>query len=130
MSEKFSPPRGDAVVKPSKIAHDYPELNVTETSETTTHDVYLIRDSARGTDFATLVVQAEGYAAASQSLSVKIYEGVVLLITLTWTETSLTMKTGSYDISGWANGKHKLTCKRVVSGGTGRLEMIEYWVSG
>ena len=111
-----------------KIAHDYPERDITELVETTIHDVYIIRDSAQGTDFDTLIIQAEGYAASGQTTYLKIYEGANLLVTISWTETSLTCKSGSYDISGWADGKHQLTAKVYVSGGTGCLQMIEYWV--
>ena len=112
-----------------KIAHDYPERNITETAETTIHDIYVIQNTAQETNFTTLVVQAEGYSATGLTTYVKIYEGANLLITLSWTETAATIKTGSYDISGWADGKHRLTAKVYISGsGTGRLVMIEYWV--
>lgn len=111
---------------PTKIAHDYPERNITETGETTIHNVYVIKSA--NVNVATLIVQAEGKATAAQTTTLKIYEGANLRITLSWTETTLTCKTGTYDASGWANGKHTLTAKVYVSGGTGRLEMIEYWV--
>lgn len=112
-----------------KIAHDYPDVDVAHTSETKRYDVYVIRDAASGTDFDTLLVQAEGKSAAGQHLYVYIYVDTVLRITLDWNnETSLTVHTGTYDISGWADGKHHIEIKDKVSGGTGHLEFIEVWV--
>jgi hypothetical protein len=123
---KWNPVGGAAICK---VAHDYPERDITETTETAIHDVFLIRKTSVGTDFTTLIVQAEGYSATGLTTYLKIYEGATLLITLSWTETAAAVKTGTADISGWADGKHQLTGKVYISGaGKGRLNMIEYWV--
>jgi len=108
------------------IAVDYPELNVTNTTEDILHEYYFLKTPLL--DFKILIIAAEGYAQSTYNLQIKVYLDDVLKITLTWIETTLTTKSDSCDVSGWADGKHKITIKKVVSGGTGRIQAFENWV--
>lgn len=111
----------------SCIASDYPELDITNTTEDTLHEYYFIKSAT--INVGSIEALAEGKSAASQHTYLYVYVDDVLRITLDWNnETSLTIKTGAWDASGLANGKHKITIKKKVSGGTGTIQMFENWV--
>ena len=48
--------------------------------------------------------------------------------TISWTETSYTIKTAEIDISGLADGKHLVDFQLYVTGGTGYQRLLEVWV--
>ena len=113
----------------SLVAADETEVSTTSTSNTSMKQFNLVKLSSVGNDWRTMTVIAEGYNNTSgQTTYLDIYIGGTKYATITWTETSYTIKGTQIDISGLDDGKYLVDFQMRVTGGTGYLQLVEVWV--
>jgi len=111
------------------VAADESEVSTTSTSNVSMKQFNLVKLSSVGNDWNTLTVIAEGYVDTSgETATLDVYVGGNLEGTITWTETSYTIKYVQIDVSGLADGKYLVDLQMRVSGGTGYLQLVEAWV--
>ncbi|MHC1624452.1 MAG: hypothetical protein ACXQS2_00345 [Methermicoccaceae archaeon] len=111
------------------VAADEAEVSTTSTSNTSLKQFNLVKLADAGNDWKTMTVIAEGYIDTSgQTAYLDIYVGGSKMATITWTETSYTLKYAQIDISSLADGKYLVDFQMRVTGGTGYFGLLEVWV--
>jgi len=111
------------------IASDETELSTTSTSNVSLKQFNMVKLSGAGLNWSKMTIVVEGYIDTSgQTAYLDIYIGGTKYATITWTETSYTLKYKIIDISGLGDGKHLVDLQMRVTGGTGYLRLVEVWV--
>jgi hypothetical protein len=112
------------------LASDETELSTTSTSYTSLKQFNMVKNSALGLNWRSLRIIAECYISTSgATATLGVYIGGTLMLEIGWTETSYTLKTGTIDISGLADGKYLVDFRMKVTSGTGYFRLLEVWAS-
>jgi len=111
------------------VAFDESEVSTTSTSAETAKEFNLVVLSAIDHMWDKMYVIAEGYIDTSgKTLKMDVVIDSTVKTTISWTETSYTLKSDEIDISDLSDGKHLVEFKIYVTGGTGYQRLLEVWV--
>jgi len=110
----------------SLVAFDESEVSTTSTSAETVKEFNLVVLSAIDHVWDKMYVIAEGYIDTSgETLKMDAVIDGEVKTTISWTETSYTLKSVEIDISDLSDGKHLVEFKIYVTGGTGYQRLLE-----
>ncbi len=108
---------------------DETEVSETSTTYVVKKNLNIVKDSSNLLSPARLITKVEGYIdTAGETLTIGIFIDGTEQITISFTETAYTLKSGEKDISGWSDGKHSVELEMKVTAGTGYNRLFESWL--
>lgn len=117
-----TPAKATAALKTALYVGDETEVEVSGITETQKKDFAIVKSAAMGIDINTLKIIARIKTNdASYQATLNVYHdgGGVADLTLTSVATTYEEKSGSIDISGWAEGRHTIEVKLVSADAAG-----------
>jgi len=115
------------------VAGDDTQISTTSTSYPTSDQKYFYLSLAEGKlPVSKLIASIEGYVSSGYTLTVGIYVDGTLKAEISFTETSYTVKTSpEIDLTGLStNTVHQIGIRMKVTGGTGYVRTVDFYLKG